>query len=252
MPDVFSCEVVINEKLAEGVFGVTVLNRRLVDEARAGQFLHIKCGGERLLRRPISICGVRGDALEFVFEVKGEGTRWLSKRVPGDKLDVLGPLGRGFRMPEGRVLVVGGGIGAPPVLFAADSAKSGVTALLGFRDKGRMLLKGEFEKVCDEVYVTTDDGSFGMHGPVTAKLKELLECGVYDSVLACGPFAMLSAVNVLCMEYGAPCQVSLEERMGCGVGACLVCACATMKDGIERMSHVCIDGPVFDAAEVVW
>jgi len=191
-------------------------------------------------------------ALDFVFEVKGDGTRWLSEREPGDMLDVLGPLGNGFSIPDGKVVVVGGGVGTPPMLFAAESAIGEVTAILGFRDIGRVILEREFKEVCDKVYVSTDDGSYGIRGSVVAPLKSLLESGAYEAVLACGSRVMLASVAALCVEHGVKCQVSLEERFGCGVGACVVCACKTHRDGEQRMSRVCVDGPVFDAVDGVW
>jgi len=252
MPGVYLCEIVYKEKLTDSIYTISIVSDIIVEAAKAGQFLHIKCGKERMLRRPVSICCIRGSALEFVFEVKGEGTRWLSGREPGQTLDILGPLGNGFTMPDGNIVVVGGGIGTPPLLFAADSARGGVTAVLGFRDESKIILKREFESVCDKVYITTDDGSAGIHGIVTIPLFELLRNGGYSAVLACGPTAMLSAVSELCKSLNVPCQVSFEERMGCGVGACLVCACATNISGRSEMSRVCLDGPVFDATEVVW
>ena len=255
MPDIYTCGIVEKTRLTDVVFAVTVVCGKLAEEARAGQFVHIECGCGSLLRRPVSICRVDGDKLKFVFEVKGEGTRWLSGQEPGQTLSILGPLGSGFRFSEGGVITVGGGIGVPPMLFASESAKSGggrVTAILGFRDVGRVILKEEFEAVCDEVLINTDDGSFGIPGSVTAPLADLLDGGEYGTVMACGPRAMLRAVAEVCRLHGVDCQVSLEERMGCGVGACLVCACATVKDGREQMSRVCKDGPVFNAGEVVW
>lgn len=252
MPKVYSCEVTGSETLAGSVFSVTVGADDLANSASAGQFVHIKCGEKRLLRRPVSICCADDGILRFVFEVRGAGTDWLSRRAPGDTLDILGPLGTGFIFPEGNIITVGGGIGTPPLLFAAKSAKGGATAVLGFRDKNRVMLEREFEEVCGEVYVTTDDGSYGIHGAVTKPLESLLQKGGHSAVLACGPRAMLSSVAALCERYGTSCQVSLEERMGCGVGACLVCACRTVKDGKEFMSRVCKDGPVFYAGEVVW
>ena len=252
LPDKYTCEVVYNAKLADNVFALTVVSRDLAAEVRAGQFLHIKCGEERLLRRPVSICRVRGGTLEFVIEVKGEGTRWLSKREPGNKLDILGPLGKGFYVPDGRIIAVGGGIGAPPMLFVAETATCDVTAVIGFRSIDRIILEKEFAAVCEKVYITTDDGSSGLRGSVTEPLQELLDSGGYSAVLACGPHAMLSAVARLCRFYNIPCQVSMEERMGCGVGACLVCACATVSGGNENKSRICKDGPVFDAEEIIW
>jgi len=252
MPDRYFCEVVDTEKLADNIFSVVVVAGCLAREARPGQFLHIKCGEKRILRRPISISTIRGESIGFVFEVKGEGTRWLSEREPGQNLDMLGPLGNGFTYPDGKIIVVGGGLGAPPMLFTAESAKNGVTAVLGFRDVGRVIMVEEFSDVCDAVHLTTEDGSAGRQGLVTAPLEELLIAGGYEAVMSCGQLGMQHSVAELCRQYGIPCQVSLEERMGCGVGACLVCACATVSDGVERMSRVCADGPVFNAGEVVW
>jgi dihydroorotate dehydrogenase electron transfer subunit len=218
-------------------------------------FVHVKCGNSHVLRRPLSIAGSRGTELDVVFEVKGEGTRWLSRRRAGGKLDVLGPLGNGFG-PLGRsVIAVAGGLGAPPILFAAQRAEGRrVTAVLGFRDRGRVILEQEFKAVCERVYVTTDDGGAGEPGAVDGPLGALLETGTYDMIISCGPRPMLAAVARLAADFGVPCRVSMEERMACGVGACLVCACRTRsgKEGAAGMSRVCVDGPVFDAREVVW
>jgi len=219
-----------------------------------GQFVHIKCGEERLLRRPISVCAcTKGspDTLTIVFEVRGTGTDWLAQREVGDKLDVLGLLGHGFQMEsEGRYLLVGGGIGVPPMLGCAQYA--GIhrcDVVLGFRDEAHMLLDREFQACCGTVAVATEDGSVGMKGFVTGPMEELLKHWQYKAVLACGPKPMLKAVAALAAQYGLPCQVSMEERMACGVGACLGCA-TPMTDG--TMKHVCKDGPVFNASEVDW
>ena len=251
MPDIWSCEIVSNEKLAESIYAIVISCPDIAHTARAGQFVNIKCSEKSLLRRPISICSV-DEGVKLVFEVKGEGTEWLAGQAPGQILDVLGPLGNGFSLPRGNVIVIGGGIGAPPMLFAARSSSAESTAILGFRDISRIILKNEFETVCDKVYVTTDDGSSGIHGTVTVPLADLMKNGGYESVLACGPRVMLQAVAEICKHHGVPCMVSLEERMGCGIGACVVCACATIKDGVEGMSRVCKDGPVYDANEIVW
>jgi len=253
MPDVFFCEITNNTLLTDAVHSVTFKCRELANESAPGQFLHIKCGEERLLRRPISICSVRGDDINFVFEVKGEGTRWLSERPPGQQINVLGPLGNGFTMPDGNLIVVGGGVGTPPMLFAAESAKKTVTAILGFRSADRVILVNKFKEVCDNVYITTDDGSEGIHGAVTKPLEDLLKSGGYTAVMSCGQLIMQKAVAELCGQYGVPCQVSLEERMGCGIGACLVCACETLniENNTINMSRVCADGPVFDSREVI-
>jgi dihydroorotate dehydrogenase electron transfer subunit len=212
----------------------------------------LRCGEENLLRRPISICDVNGSRITLVVEARGAGTEWLCRRRSGDVLDCLGPLGHGFDTSGFNIVLVGGGIGVPPLLYTAKKAAEKRTAILGFRNRGCIMLQTEFENVCNDVIVTTDDGSAGEHGFVTAPLELLLREGGFDGILACGPKQMLRAVAGLAEVYQVPCQVSLEERMGCGIGACLVCACKTQKNGEEHMSHVCKDGPVFNAEEVCW
>ena len=253
MPDVFFCEITENKLLTDAVYSITVSCRELASESVSGQFLHVKSGHSRILRRPISISDVEKDMITFVFEVKGEGTKWLSRKSPGQKLNIQGPLGNGYTIPDGKLLIVGGGLGTPPMLFVSKRTKQKATAILGFRDKSRVILTDEFKAACDKVYITTDDGSFEIPGAVTKPLEELLETGGYSAVLSCGQLLMQKAVAKMCAKYNVKSYVSLEERMGCGVGACLVCACETKNpDGTVIMSRACIDGPVFDAKDVVW
>lgn len=220
-----------------------------------GQFVHIKCGEGLLLRRPISVCTCMQDQpediLSIVFEVRGEGTDWLAKREVGEYLDVLGLAGNGFPMKRGgRYLLVGGGIGVPPMLGCAQFADGRSTAVLGFRSENKIILLDQFEEECEKVLLATDDGSAGYHGFVDALVRQELEQDqAYDAVLACGPKPMLRSVARAAEEFDVPCLISMEERMGCGVGACLVCAC-DMADGSRK--HVCKDGPVFDSKEVDW
>lgn len=220
-----------------------------------GQFVHIKCGDGFLLRRPISVCswqeGGPSDTLAIAFEARGEGTAWLASRPAGHSVDVLGLLGNGFDVKrEGRYLLVGGGIGVPPILGCAQYTEKKSTAIVGFRSKDKAILLDRLEEECAKVLTATDDGSLGYHGFVDALVRQELEQDKnYDGVLACGPKPMLRSVARAAEEFGVPCQVSMEERMGCGVGACLVCAC-DMADGSRK--HVCKDGPVFDSKEVDW
>lgn len=210
-----------------------------------GQFMHVFTGGDRILRRPISVCDCDGDILKLVFELKGEGTLWLSRRRPDDTLDLMGPLGQGFDL-SGRVILVGGGLGVAPLLLAARTAPER-SAILGFRSADRLMLLDEFSAVCD-THICSDDGTAGERSTVDVPLRRALEAGGFDRVLACGPRPMLRAVAGVCADLEVPCQVSLEERMACGIGACLGCACKTAH-GVVR---VCRDGPVFDASEVIW
>ena len=220
-----------------------------------GQFVHVKCGDSLLLRRPISVCSCMEeepeDTLAIVFEVRGEGTQWLADRVKGESVDVLGMLGNGFTMKhDGRYLLVGGGIGIPPMRGCAQYTYGRSTAILGGRSADKIILQNCFADECAKVLIATDDGSLGYHGFVDALVRQELEQDKnYDAVLACGPRPMLRNVARVAQEFGLPCQVSMEERMGCGVGACLVCAC-DMADGSRK--HVCKDGPVFDSREVDW
>lgn len=244
-----SCEIVYKREIAKGIFDFRVNSNELCSLASPGQFAHIKVPG-KILRRPISICDVQNDIMRFVFEIKGEGTEILARAKVGDELDMLAPLGKGFKLSKNKkALFVGGGIGVPPLLYASKGFEDSV-AIIGFRNKDFVILEDSFIKSGSKTIVTTDDGTYGRHGFVTEPLLEVID--TVDEVYACGPTPMLKAVAKICREHAKSCQVSLEERMGCGVGACLVCACKTKKNGDETYSHVCKDGPVFDAAEVIW
>lgn len=242
-------------QLAGGLFELQVTVPEIASLSRPGQFVHITCGDANFLRRPISICDAADGVLRLVFQQKGEGTAWLAARTEGDPLDLLGPLGRGFDLSAlgPRPVFVGGGIGVPPLLLAMKQAKAqgmSPAAILGFRDRDAVILESDF-RALGETLVATDNGSYGTHGFVTALLEA--RAGSFTSVCACGPRGMLRAVAGIAETHGLPCQVSMEERMGCGIGACLVCACALKgADGGTRYGHVCKDGPVFDAKEVEW
>ncbi|MDR1736782.1 MAG: dihydroorotate dehydrogenase electron transfer subunit [Oscillospiraceae bacterium] len=236
--------VMSNKRLAKDVFDLRVALGSETRPGAPGSFYHIACGGERLLRRPISVCGAWDDVVRFVYAVRGEGTKWLSGVCSGARLDMLGPLGRGFDLADEPTLLVGGGIGVPPMVFCAERIDAPVHAILGFRDADAVILTGAFASFD----LLTDDGSAGDKGYPHEKLRERLAGGEWKNVLACGPRPMLKAVAKVCAEFGVRCQVSMEERMACGVGACLVCACAV--GGTYK--RVCADGPVFNAEEVDW
>lgn len=255
MPIQELCTVQTWERLGDDLFALVLEAPKISELAQAGQFVHIACGDAHLLRRPISICDTPEGGLKIVFAVKGEGTKWLSERREGDTLDVLGPAGHGFDLSAlgERPVMIGGGIGVPPMLKTMKAAKARgaqPTAILGFRSKDAVILEEDFRAQGD-VYVATDDGSYGIPGFVSSVLEAHI--GEFTSVCCCGPKGMLRALAALAEEAGIPCQVSMEERMGCGIGACLVCACALQaKNGETRYGHVCKDGPVFDSKEVVW
>ena len=171
-------------------------------------------------------------------------------QMNGGSVDVLYPLGNGFDIKSGkRYCLIGGGIGVPPMLYTAKQCEAPLV-ITGFRSESLVILQDDFKAAGCEVLLCTDDGTAGRQGFVTDLLKENISR--VDEVCACGPAPMLRAVAAVCREQGVPCQISLEERMGCGVGACLVCAVKVCKNGEEIMQHVCKDGPVFNAEEVVF
>ncbi|WP_444658628.1 dihydroorotate dehydrogenase electron transfer subunit [Caproiciproducens sp. R2] len=249
--DVMLCKITEKKQLTADVFDLTVEAGELAKAASAGQFAHVYVPG-KTLRRPISICEIDRAAgtLRFVFQIRGEGTAWLADACPGDTLDILAPLGNGYSLGNTRqkAVFVGGGIGVPPLLEAAKAFGKNAAVLAGFRNEESIILKEDFEKNGNRVLIATDDGSFGCHGLVTDLLKGL----DFTVIFACGPVPMLKAVCRTAAARGVPCQISLEERMACGIGACLGCACRLKKDGTEFYGHVCKDGPVFDSETVVW
>ncbi len=248
-----SFPILQKNNLAKNCYDYVILAPEMAKEAKPGQFVHIKVDGF-FLRRPISICGIdkQNGTVRVVFEARGEGTQALTRLNQGDLMDVMGPLGKGFTVlpADKKVVVIGGGIGVPPMLETAKQYQN-ATAILGFRSADAVILQSDFEAVCDTV-LCTDDGSKGQKGFVTEALKTLLQQQKPDLICACGPHPMLKGIVALAKEVDVACEVSLEERMGCGVGACLVCACKTVKNGEEYFAHVCKDGPVFSAEQVIF
>ena len=243
--------IVKNEKIAENIYAITFLLEEDC-KARCGQFGNISVGGTHLLRRPIAICKVEGREVTFCYQVKGEGTQKLKTMGAGMRSRVLLPLGNGFYIPENeqKIALVGGGVGVFPlisVLREYGKTKE-ISAYIGYRNQGAVCGVEEFEKATKFVAVT-DDGSYGEKmNAVQAFAKDLAMGNRPDVVLACGPTPMLRALKALVEAEELPCYVSLEERMGCGIGACLVCVC-DMTNG--QKARVCKDGPVFNVNEVV-
>ena len=247
--------VISKANLARNIFDLTILCPEIAANTKAGQFVHIRVPGH-ILRRPISIAGfdaIKG-TIRIIYEIRGEGTQILAELKAGDMIDILGPLGNGYALPEpGRKCVlVGGGIGVPPLLPAAERFGADATAILGFRSAQAVILEKDFQKTGAETILCTDDGTMGRKGFVTGALEELLESERPDCICACGPMVMLKKVCEIAAAHAVPCQVSLEERMACGVGACLGCAVRIRRDGKEQYLHVCKDGPVFSGGEVVF
>ena len=247
-------EILSQTGIGPGLFDLRLCAPEIACEAAPGQFVDVLCAG-KTLRRPISLCGfdARTGEVRLVYEVRGEGTAWLARRGAGETLNVLGPLGHGFDLspaadPEALAVFVGGGVGTPPLLAAAAAFGARAAVILGFRTAAAAMLVGDFEALGAAVSLATDDGTAGHHGLVTAPLQKRLDEAPCAIVYACGPKPMLSAVARIARERGIRCQLSMEERMACGVGACLCCAVKTRDpDGGEHMRHVCKHGPVFEA-----
>ena len=244
-------KIISNQKIAleHELYAMTIEAQEIAQAALPGQFVHIKCNN-LTLRRPISIAKAQNGQITICYDVRGEGTAWMAGLQSGDKIDLLGPLGNGFDMPEPfkKLLFVGGGIGIYPLYFAASVFSGQSVALLGFKTKAQVSFEREFAAHTGEVYITTDDGSYGKKGYVTDAAKEILDSGNIDMIMACGPKIMMKTVALEAARKNIRCQVSLEERMGCGVGACLACVCRVK----GRNKRICIDGPVFFGNEVDW
>jgi dihydroorotate dehydrogenase electron transfer subunit len=247
------------EKLAPDIFKMTLESEYVARNAEPGQFINVKCseGLNALLRRPISICHIDREhgLLDIVFQIKGIGTEYLSQKQVGSEVDIIAPLGKGFQVSKEnkRVAVVGGGIGIFPLLYLLNKyGDADKTAYLGFRSKDYIVLKNEFTSAVNKLEISTDDGTEGYKGLVTDLLERDLKESKLDIIFACGPTPMIKKVVELAHKYEVKCQVSLEQRMGCGIGACLVCACKTRLGNEWEYSHVCKDGPVFWSDEVIF
>lgn len=245
------CKLIYKKEIADGIFDFRVSCADIAKDIQAGQFLHIDCGSRTFLRRPISICDSDSTVVRFIFEVKGEGTRELSEREVGSDIDIMGPLGNCFIPEDGeyrRPVIIGGGIGVFP-LYKLARLYEKPKVILGFRSYDRVVMEDEFAEISD-VTVCTDDGSYGYDGYAVNVLTEYIKENECDIIYSCGPTPMLRAVKKIAQDAGVKCRLSLEQRMGCGIGACLVCSCETVFEGTDRHKRVCKDGPVFWAEEV--
>ena len=265
--------VVDQSSLGNGIYDLTLKTDKIAKAAKAGQFVSVYSNDKsKLLPRPISLCGINrdDDTIRLVYRVTGEGTgtEEFSKLVRGDKVRILGPLGNGFTVQPGKkAFLIGGGIGVPPMLQLAKDINAGIVQtpggeknpgqsarvdmniVMGYRDENTFLLD-EFKEQAAS-FVATEDGSVGTKGIVIDAIKEnALEA---DVIYACGPMPMLRALKAYATEHDMDCFVSMEERMACGIGACLACVCNTKdKDAHSNVNNkrICKEGPVFDAKEV--
>lgn len=252
-----------NELIAKDIYKFKVESKELAINAMPGQFVNVKCcdGIESLLRRPISLLDVNQSegTFEFAFQIKGTGTKYLANKKKGDTLDIIGPLGKPFIINNSykKIALIGGGIGTFPLYLLAKNLKEtnrdlNIDTFLGFRSKPYIMMEKEFSKYSANVFVGTDDGSYGFNGYIVDYLHQKVMNDRYDIIYSCGPNPMLKAVAKTAESHNIKCQISLEQRMGCGIGACLVCACKVKaKDGWDY-KHVCKDGPVFWSEEVIF
>ena len=261
-------KILTKEEVAPNIYLMKLKAPEIAQDALPGQFIHIKCSTDNypLLRRPISIHRIDKEKGEIyiLFQVVGEGTRLFSQRVIGDDLDIIGPIGNGFNIyPESKkIMIVGGGIGVAPLLaLGEESIRQGneVRVLIGAQKKELVIGEENFRKLGAKVDVATDDGSYKHKGLVTDLLEgNIREGWLVDQIFACGPKLMLKKIVEISLDDHINCQVSLEERMACGIGACLGCVCKIkIKDKKENkikyeFKRICVDGPVFEGSEVVW
>ena len=257
---------VLTLKRVGAYHALTVVAPGIPELTRPGHFLAVQVGGPEssmLLRRAFAIydarsSGVYGGTVQVVFAVHGKGTAWLAQRRPQDRLDVVGPLGKPFRLPAHPVsaTLVGGGYGSAPLLPLARVLRERgcrVSFVLGAGSVDRLFGHLDAKRMADTLAVTTDDGSLGERGRVSDVLPAVLERTDADVVYACGPMPMLRAVAGLAAERGIASQVAVEESMACGIGVCMTCVLPVVgDDGLTRMVRSCVEGPVFLGDRVRW
>lgn len=247
----YQATILENKPAAENIYSLTLALPEAV-KIRAGQFADLSVGGAHLLKRPLAVCKADGEKVTVCYQIRGEGTKLLSERKAGETLDALLPLGNGFYLKENekKIALVGGGVGIFPMISVIGeyAAEKEISAYIGFRNKGAVCGLEELKRA-KKLTAVTDDGSFGEKMNAVQAFAADLEAGERpDVVLSCGPLPMLRALKTVLEGRDIPCYVSLEERMGCGIGACLVCVCEKTNGEHAR---VCKDGPVFGIGEVV-
>ncbi len=252
-------ELVKKEQIKSDIYKYSIKSDKMACDAKPGQFLEIRVTDsiEPFLRRPISIHNVKKEEgiIEFIFQVKGKGTELLAERKEGELIDIIGPLGQGTFNIDGyeKIAIIGGGIGIFPLYELAKQAKESgktVNMYLGFRNRDFVILENEYKNVSNNFTLSTDDGSYGKNGFAINFLKDDISKNPVDCIYACGPLPMLKAVQALAKEKNIPCQLSLEERMGCGMGACIGCVVKYKTETEDTFKRVCREGPVFDANTV--
>ncbi|MDF2654653.1 MAG: dihydroorotate dehydrogenase electron transfer subunit [Bacillota bacterium] len=291
-PRILESKILGNDCIAREIYRLTLKYDNAEVKIKPGQFVNLYLNDKSMiLPRPVSVCEAGNDRLTLVYRVVGKGTEALSGYAPGEMIRVSTPLGNGYDISDvvstvkgasKKIVLAAGGLGVPPMIELAKTLrneiegradnsatpdtsaasntgataslpdtdkKPEIVAVVGFQDE--VFLKEELERFCHRVLVATDSGISGFHGNVVELMKTFEQPG--DYYLACGPKLMLKAVSEYCLEKNLPIQVSLEERMGCGYGACVGCTCKIKEDHESvKLKKVCKDGPVFRGNEVVW
>lgn len=245
--------IVRQDKIATDIYSIWFQTAQIAAAAKPGQFISVYCKeGSRLLPRPISICEVDQEqgTVRIVYRIAGTGTKEFSAYPSGTSLEIMGPLGNGYTLKEKKAFLIGGGIGIPPLLELAKRLNCEKEIVLGYRSGAEQFLKTEFERY-GHVSIATEDGSAGTKGNVLDAIRENGQKA--EIIYACGPTPMLRAIQNYAKEQRIEAQISLEERMACGIGACLACVCQSKE--VDEHSNgynkrICKDGPVFYAEEV--
>lgn len=252
-------KVIRNQRLNDKYYFLEIKNEEFVRQAKVGQFVMIKPNSndythDPLLRRPLGIADVNGDRFSLVYMVVGKGTKLLSEYSENSTIEFSAPVGNYFTLNSNkRVALVAGGIGIAPVYWLAKTLKESgcvVDLYYGGRTVDDVVLLEELKENTDHLIVTTDDGSAGIKGFVTIPFKENVD--TYDMVYTCGPKGMLQVVSEICIAAGIPVEVSLDERMACGVGACLGCIIYVKEGDQIVQKRCCVEGPVFDGYKIAW
>lgn len=248
-----------NDRINDKYYRMDIECAEFASKAKIGQFLMLKTGhqdylSDPMLRRPFGVADVKGDVFSVVYMIVGKGTKLLTESKPGSEIEFSEPLGNGFTLYKNqKIALAAGGIGIAPLLLYSKVLKDNgcdVHLYYGGRSIEDIVLTGEFKPFLEGLTVTTDDGSSGFKGLVTEPLEKELD--KYDRVIACGPKGMMRAVSGICKNAGKPIEVSLDERMACGLGACLGCIIYVEQNGQTVQKRCCVEGPVFDGSIIVW
>ena len=242
--------VMAQQEVAPGVYRMELSSPAIAKVAQPGQFVQVRIfNGNHILRRPLGIaeCDSARGCFTMFYRIVGSGTRDLSLLVHGEIRNVLGPLGHGFAAAFHHPLLIGGGMGLSPLLSYAQAKRGACDILMGGKNAEELFWQSFYAPYVQKTFLTTDDGSLGSQGFTTTIFPQVLKQDTYDGVLVCGPEIMMRGIAKMAAQAGIPCQVSLEKRMACGLGACLSCSIDTT-DG--KRKKVCKDGPVFWAEEV--